>query len=136
MLKNSLTPEEKQNIIRYLNDSYYRLDHGAGKAVEIRARYDAAWRIRSGLERDSRYAALVSQAAHGHDFELAIEIAGSLSSAALRDRTYANIVHQAVLARSFPAADKAARKMSSPALREEQLKKIVGACPPNTMTGR
>jgi hypothetical protein len=76
----------------------------------------------------------VGRAAQEQDFEQAIAIADSLSSAAQRDGTYADIVHQAILARNFPAADKAARKMSSAALRDEQLKKIVGACPPNTVT--
>jgi hypothetical protein len=134
MAKKRFSPAEARNIIKYLNDQYYHFERAAGKQEPIRARYDAASRIRPGVERDKRYAALAVSAAQGHDFELAIDIASGLSSAAERDRSYAGIVHQAILVRDFPAADKAARKMSSAALRDEQLKKIVGACPPNTVT--
>lgn len=134
MAQKNLSPAAAQNIIKYLNDQYYHFERAAEKQEPIRARYDAASKIRPGVERDKRYAALAVSAAQGHDFELAINIASGLSSAAERDRSHAGIVHQAILVRDFPAADKAARKMSSAALRDEQLKKIVGACPPNTVT--
>lgn len=136
LAKKGLSPTELQNIIQYLNDQYYHFDRAAGKQDRIRAQRDTAGKIHSDLERDRRYATLVSRAAREDDFELAIDIASGLSTAAQRDTSYAGIVYQAILARDFPAADKAARKMSSAALRDEQLKKIVGACPPNTMTGR
>lgn len=136
MAKKNLSPTETQNIIKYLNDQYYHFDRAAGKQDGIRAQHDKARKIHSDLERDKRYATLVGRAAFDHEFELAIDIASGLSSAAQRDSSYARIVYQAILARDFPAADKAARKMSSAALRDEQLKKIVGACPPNTLTGR
>ena len=136
MAKKSFSPTETQDIIKYLNDQYYHFERAAGAQEPIRVQYGAAGKIRSDMERDKRYTTLVGHAALEHEFELAMDIASGLSSAAQRDRSYTRIVYQAILARDFPAADKAARKMSSPALRDEQLKKIVGACPPNTTTGR
>ena len=134
MAQKNLSPAAAQNIIKYLSDQYYHFERAAGSQERTRTQNDTARKIQSGLERDRIYAARVGRAAQVQDFDRAIDTANSLSSAAQRDRTYADIVHQAILARDFPAADKAARKMSSAALRDEQLRKIVGACPPNTAT--
>lgn len=136
MAKKSFAATDTQNILKYLNDRYYHFERAAGAQGQIRDQFDTAREIRSDIERDKRYGALAARAAMEHEFELAIEIASGLSTTAQRDRSYERIVYQAILARNFPAADKAARRMSSPALREEQLKKIVGACPPNTVTAQ
>jgi cytochrome c553 len=140
---------ETQNIIKYLNDEFYRFGAESGSSLapvpapqerraagreQTKALYETARKLASRTEREKRYAALLESAAGEGDFELATDIAGSMSSVAARDDSYDRIVHRAILARDFPAADRAARKMSSAALRDEQFKRITEACPSTAIT--
>jgi len=88
----------------------------------------------STVERDKEYAVLIGYAMGEGDFELAMDIADSLSAVGVRDDSYARIVHQAMKVGDVAAADKAAEKISSVILRDEQFKKIAESCPSNTAT--
>ncbi len=100
----------------------------------IAARYNAAAKIASVVDRDKEYATLVSYAAGAGDFELALDIAGHVSAVGTRDNAYAGIVDGAMKVGDTAAADRAAEKISSVMLRDEQFRKIAASCPSNTRT--
>lgn len=110
-------------------------DHrAADQQRNIKAQYRTAAKSFSTIERDKEYAVLIGYAVGEGDFELAMDIADSVSAVGTRDEGYAKIVHQAMKVGDVAAADKAAEKISSVIVRDEQFKKIAESCPSNTTT--
>jgi len=130
------SPTETQNIIKHLNERYYRFHAGTGSpgSGETEPQHQTAGKSPATVQRDREYAILAELAARRRNFARAMDIAQGMASVATREQTYAMIVDESLRVGDLAAADRAAEKISTPALRNQQFNKIAGACPPNVIT--